>query len=75
MLSGLIVGSPRALLFEGGLGMMPNKPVARGGTPEPDQRLIPFKGFSIVVAAKAVRAKPCKPWRCPSGAPARQHVP
>ena len=55
--------------------MMPIKPVARGGTPEPDQRLIPFKGFSIVVAAKAVRAKPCKPWRCPSGAPARQHVP
>lgn len=37
--------------------------------------MMPFKGFSVLVAAKAVRAKPCKPWRCPSGAPARQHVP
>jgi len=31
---------------------------ARGTVPKPGQRLVPFKGFSILVSAKAVRAKP-----------------
>jgi len=41
---------------------------ARGASPAPDQRLVPFKGFSILVSTKALRARP-------SGAPARQRVP
>ena len=40
----------------------------RGSAPEPGQRLVPFKGFSILVSEQALR-------RRPSGAPARQRVP
>ncbi|WP_309670245.1 MBL fold metallo-hydrolase [Gemmatimonas sp.] len=40
----------------------------RGSTPEPGQRLVPFRGFSILVSEKALRTPP-------SGARARQRVP
>ena len=41
---------------------------ARGTALAPGQRLVPFKGFSILVSATALRAQP-------AGAPARQRVP
>lgn len=40
----------------------------RGTAPEPGQRLVPFRGFSILVSAQALRAPP-------SGARAPQRVP